>query len=288
VSSPPSTEDRVILDALESGMSYRGGTATNQNEDPAELVLGRLYTELMGLIPSELDPVAPPPAVKQRLLERVRRESGEVTPGVGTADASMAPVATHPRFAPHDGVGPGARSKLTQRLLAIAATVLLAVSAWSVYEVFDLRSRLAATARQVDGLTAERSDVVNALRAMVAEVPGQVDVCPLRPVGDQPEATGNLVMSMATDSWYLKARNLRPATDGRYVVWFLDAADRPLRRAVLDSAGDSVEMAMEGLPHGMEAATVTYEPGLSPGAEPPASPSGPRVLYGHRLEMDRI
>lgn len=299
MSPRPSPEDRVLLEALESGAPYERVAPANENgagEEPAaEEVLGRLYTEVMGLIPYELDPVAPPAEVKERLMSRIHGTAVE-----GSDPPRPVPVEPDPRFAAsrsRDESPGGSGTAVAQApapsrfrgLAAAAALVSLLLLAAVVvlgFQVVELRGELQARVDRVEGLSVERGDVVEALRTLSADNPGPIDVCPLRPTpgSPQPAASGNLVMVTEAGRWYLRARNLEPVGERAYVLWFLDADDRPLRRMVLEPGAErSVELAMEGIPSAMQAAAITIEPSADT-----AAPTGQRVLYGHRQEMERL
>src|SRR5215213_5781196 len=85
-----SPEDRTILAALESG-----GEPPVPSE--ADETLARLYTEVLGLVPYELEPAAPRPEVKSRLLSIIRGD--ETLPGDETQEME-------PRLAPPAPVVP--------------------------------------------------------------------------------------------------------------------------------------------------------------------------------------
>lgn len=78
-----SPEDRTILTALES--LERGSDeplAPGEPSDPSDTaeMLARLYTEVLGLLPAGLEPVAPRPAARARLLAAVSGGGAEPVP----------------------------------------------------------------------------------------------------------------------------------------------------------------------------------------------------------------
>ncbi|MFL6235888.1 MAG: hypothetical protein ACJ76N_22345, partial [Thermoanaerobaculia bacterium] len=90
------TEDLTILaalEALEAGIEApRGGARLDESSE----TLSRLYTEVLGLLPYELDPVVPPAGAKERLMAAVL---GEARPAVASTVAAPA-VAEPARVAP--------------------------------------------------------------------------------------------------------------------------------------------------------------------------------------------
>lgn len=294
-----STEDHVILAILEESLVDDGRVVrpvSEADEIPVE-TLERLYVEVLGLLPEELDPVEPRPEAKAALLERIA--AGDVVDDV-------AKVTPHSRFleakAAADEMTPETTPKERRRPRVVpwlmAAVVALAMIGASFFFYFELREdqvtiaglqqQLEATAQRVELLAEGRVDVVKALRALSVSAPEAVDVCPLLPRGvdpAQPDAQGNLVLAMSQGRWYLRARDLAPAEGNRtYVLWFLDADGRPIRRVILEPGDDrAVELEEQGIPMGLNAASITLEPSADT-----ARPVGPQILYGHRREMERL
>jgi len=150
----------------------------------------------------------------------------------------------------------------------------------------QLQQELGQTKQRLEQIDDGRRDIVAALRDLGMMSPQPVDWCPLRPVGDnppQPDAHGSLLLLKENDRWSVYLRNLEPAVGGQvYVLWFLDE-DAALKRINLGRGDRPVKIAATGIPMLMTAAAVTLE--SSPEA---AEPSGPRILYGHSREMDRL
>lgn len=66
-----SSEDLTILAAVESlELGIDAPRGASGRDETAE-TLTRLYTEVLGLVPFELEPVAPAPEVRQRLLAAI-------------------------------------------------------------------------------------------------------------------------------------------------------------------------------------------------------------------------
>lgn len=292
-------EDAIILATLEGSLSDDGRVVRplSDAEEVSLETLERSYVELLGLLPDELEAVEPRPEVKDRLMERIA--AGEAEPRVAT-------VTPHPSFLEAQAAtkGPEPRGTAEPRRSAnwrpwlMAAVVALAMIGSSIFfyselhrereTIAALQQQLEATSQRVELLAEGRVDVIEALRALSVSAPQAVDVCPLRPTGAdplQPSAHGSLVLATNEGRWYLRARDLAPVEGERtYVLWFLDPEGQPIHRVVLEPGFDrSVEIQAEGIPMPMEAASITLEP-----SRHALRPSGPRVLYGHRMEMERL
>ena len=109
-------EDPTILaavDSLEPGRSPFEPLPPGTRDETAE-TLARLYNEVLGLIPYELDPAAPRPEVKQRLMTAI---AGEETQEVAELRAApIAPPASIPAPAapPAPSAGPPRKSHLDE------------------------------------------------------------------------------------------------------------------------------------------------------------------------------
>jgi hypothetical protein len=84
VTEPMHPEDRTILAAVEAlgRESESPGVPPRADlDDTTEETRARLYTEVLGLIPYELAPVAPSPGVKARLMAAIQHAEPEAAPG---------------------------------------------------------------------------------------------------------------------------------------------------------------------------------------------------------------
>lgn len=313
-------EDRVILAALEGEPLEDGRLrplVPRVAGDESAETLERLYVELLGVIPQELDPIQPRPELKQSLMARIAAESAAEPAETVRPAAAVAP---HPRFASR--AEPPRRS---WAYLAAAAMVLLALGGFfflygelvegrqTIAQLEQERQRaeqleqeLVAVERQLQHTTAKlqgeivaantqvefllgiRGDLTDAMRRLSVQAPETIEYCPLRPVGAepvQPRAAGSLVLVMSDGRWFLKIRNLEPAEAGKvYTLWILDERDVPLARMPFVAGPDQqIELARQGIPMGLETALVTLEPSAETDR-----PTGPRILHGHRQEMERL
>jgi len=97
--SQETPEDRTILSALDApdggiGVSAHTGLPKTARDETAE-TLARLYTEVLGLLPLELEPRAPRPELKERLMASL---AAVATPAV--ADEVQAPAPALPAAEP--------------------------------------------------------------------------------------------------------------------------------------------------------------------------------------------
>lgn len=286
-------ENQVIIETLEGTVGEGGPRPRTGVAGRAEAeMIERLYTEVVGLMPYDLDPVEPRPEVKARLMETIGGERA-------AAPASPTPVTAHPRF--QEGHEPAGAARPTppgwgwRRLVAAAVVVLAAVGAFGWFylqlaaqrsTVAHLEQELAATNQQLAELTESRTAVLAALRQM-GQVPDRLEFCPLRPRGErplQPAAHGSLILAMEQGRWFLHARGLEPAEDKSYTLWFLDEDDNPVRRVDI-APGDRTRLSheAEGIPRQMASVVLTLEP-----SGETTRPTGPQLLYGHRREMSRL
>lgn len=300
-------EDRIILALLEaSGEETEPDSLGRLQEGSAE---GRAYTELLGLIPRALPAESPPPGVKRRLtavLAAGRAPDAESSPG-----ADVLPLRTEPPRgnAQTRAVADRAARRTARRVAAetaagghrfraflvaaVIAFLMVGVSGWFYVQlrqqretVARLQTELEETILRLEELDDGRRDVVASLRDVGLMPSDPVNWCPLRPPEEappQPDAHGSLLLVMEHGRWSVRIHNLEPAAaDKIYVLWFLEE-DAPLKKVNLGRGDRPVQISATGIPMVMTAAAVTLESSMD--AE---EPSGPRILYGHRRDMDRL
>lgn len=282
-------EDRIILALLEAtgGGEMDSETLAALQERSDE---GRAYTELLGLIPRELAPTPPSPQTKERLMAAVSEQPASATEVVPLhAGRRQDEAHRRPR---------GTARKTSDRfrsflVAAVVAFMMVGVSGWFYLQlqhqrdtVDQLQKELLATNLRLEELTAGRHDLVASLRDMGMMPAEPVMWCPLRPTGSeppQPDAHGSLVLAMQHGRWSVRVHNLEPASAGQvYVLWFLKE-DAAIKKVSLGRGDRPVQISATGLPGPMTAAAVTLETSMDAD-----EPSGPRILYGHSREMDRL
>jgi hypothetical protein len=287
-----SPEDRTILASLEEPETGAGETTE------ADETLARLYTEVLGLVPYELEPAAPRPEVKSRLLSMIRGdetlpgdETQEMeprpTPPVVLAPAPPAPVPV-PMASREMPAARGMAMSARRRSIwpmALAAALFLALGGLCGW-LFLRQARMEETiARLETELATERREAEQSVAGMQAAMERMrvnfslvtapaVKVMPLRPVDPQNQGRGILFVAADNQHWYLAVHELPPAPPGRdYQLWWV-AEEGMFSGGVFDpGAGEKVELYSETMPGGTRDVMITLEP-----ARGGSKPTGPEVL----------
>jgi hypothetical protein len=296
------SEDLMILaavEALETGTDAPGGAA---RPDEAAETLARLYNEVLGLIPFELEPVAPSPAARTRLMARVAGEiAGDETqpapePPRAPAPAPVPPVPVAPLRQPVPptgeirvqrpalaGTAGRRRSRWPLTLAASLAVLALGLSGLLYYkwqqdretiarlnqELTEERSRAAGAFAQVRKMQSDSLDIRQKMELVTSPT---VAVSALRPL--QPAARGLLFVAADHQHWYLSLKGLQPPGAGKvYKLWFM-ADQGPVGVSAFPArSGVPIELSSQEMPAGTRAAMITLE------SDPLATaPSGPEVL----------
>lgn len=290
-----SPEDRTILAALESLETGEPPAPGEVTEEAAE-TLARLYTEVLGLVPYELEPAAPRPAIRARLLSAIRGDEtlpGDETQEMEPRPAAPAPPAPLPRpatarempVAPR--VAPRAMSARRRSVwpMALAATLILALGGlcgWLYLRqarleetIVRLETELATERREAEQAVAGMQAAMERMRVNFALVTAPaVKVMPLRPVDPQGPGRGILFVAADNQHWYLAVHELPPAPPGRdYQLWW-EAAEGTFSGGVFDpAAGEKVELYSETMPEDTTGVVITLEPDRGV-----AKPTGQEVL----------
>jgi hypothetical protein len=302
-------EDRTLLALLE---------ALEQGADPGDLAgrlpggeagetLARLYTETLGLLPYALDPLAPSPVVRERLMAiATGDDTQEVDRLAAAVPAPAAPVApavhavpprpARPVVAEFPPPAPRPARRWPLALAAALVLALLGVSGWLYYQLGQQGQVLAAVYQtridRLEGeLNAERARAASArteleqVRSRLGNLDEQfslvtaptVEMSPLRPTGQLAAARGahgRIYIAEDHQHWYLSVQDLAPSGAGReYQLWFF-GDEGPVSGGTFTAApGAPVHLSSERMPAGTKAIVITLEP--APGAP---APSGPEVL----------
>lgn len=301
MSQEPNSEDLTILAAIEN--LERGAdpsTAGGPRGDETAETLARLYTEVLGLIPSELEPVAPSPGSRERLLAAIgaapgsRATDSRPAPAPSPAAAPAAPTAptaiteaVRPRVAP--GPLPRRQSRWPLALAAALALVFAGTSVWlwlaqqgQRAEIAQLRQELDAQ-RQAAARAAQAAQEGEQARTEMEKMRDQfalvtspaVEILPLRPVGDrQVNARGLLFVAPDHQHWYLSLEGLQPPAPGQvYKLWWVTEQGPLDAGSLVAQSGEKIQMSSDQMPAGLREVVVTLEPS---GGSP--TPTGPRVL----------
>ena len=310
-----SPEDRTILAALESLERGSGDPLVpdepgNTSDETAEM-LARLYTEVLGLLPTELEPVAPRPEGRARLLAAVSAEATprETTPTTvqepATREIEPRPAAPAPR--PEPVARPASISKEMPAApappprvamvappprrswpLALAASLVLVLGGlcgWLLQQrsaqqvtIETLRAELDGERRRAEQAVAEMNQVKQRMERMrtnfsLVTAPA-VTVSPLRPVGEPSRAKGMLFVAPDHQHWYLAVHDLPPAAPGRdYQLWWV-ADGGIFSGGTFDTrTGEKMELSSETMPANTRDVMITLE--AEGGAQ---APTGTQVL----------
>ena len=283
-----SREDETILAALAAieGEPERGlGELETAGASEVDETLRRLYAETFGLLPYGLDPVTPRPELKARVLAALNGGEAPATPAE-PPDSRVVPIETHRKAAPSGA--PGRHHSWLSALAALVALAALGVAGLLYFQLQKTQSALAEMNLDRGQLTARLDAQEASLRRLremgelVSAVATKgVEVCPLRPVGDNPmvpDAFAVLYMPPGDEHWYLAASNLTPSGGGIYKVW-LNTKDGPMPVGVIQSGDEASLMfpAKIAIDHHWASITITLE--SEEQAKAPM-PEGPQVLYG--------
>ncbi len=210
-------------------------------------------------------------------------------PATTEAPASrVVPIESGRKPASAPAAAPAHRHAWLSYLAAAVALVALGLAGFLYVQLQKTQSALAemSLARgQVDARLAAQEAGLRQLRDMSelisAVATKGVEVCPLRPVGDNPmvpDAFAVLYMPPGDEHWYLAASNLTPSGGGVYKVW-LNTADGPMPVGVIESGNEASLMfpAKIAIDHHMVSIIITLE---SEAQAKAPMPEGPQVLYG--------
>jgi hypothetical protein len=290
----------MILAALEGWIDAPPGSP---RQDETTETLSRLYTEVLGLLPYELDPVTPSAEARERLLAAIGGEA-EALPAAAPAAPTAEPVrpvapvpVQEPRPAPASrptpppaAVRPARARRWPLALAATLALALLGLSGWLYSQVGAQRTAIAELRRElalervrsegsvarVRQLENEGFDMRQGLNLVGSRA---VLVSPMRPAAPsgqpplQPDAHGMLFVAADHQHWYLSLQGLQPAPAGQvYKLWFV--ADRPMSSGSFTARpGEPVDLSSQHMPAGTRGAMVTLE--RDPNAP---APTGPPIL----------
>jgi hypothetical protein len=302
VNGEAQTEDLTILaalEALEAGIDAPQGAA---RLDEASETLSRLYTEVLGLLPYELDPVVPPAGAKERLMAAVLGEARPAAASTAAEPAVAEPARVAPPVPPREPLtarraappAPAARPARASRwplaLAAVLALALLGLSFWLYSQVGAQRSTIAGLRHQLSIERARSEGAVAKVRQLENEgfdmrqkftlvTSRAVLVSPMRPAARpgqpplQPDAHGMLFVAADHQHWYMSLQGLQPAPEGQvYKLWFV--ADHPVSSGSFTARpGEPMDLSSKEMPAGTKGAIVTLE--RDPSAP---APTGPTIL----------
>lgn len=294
------SDDAAILAALEALEQGADSPRGPRGDETAE-TLARLYTEVLGLVPYDLEPAAASAGAKDRLMALVQgneaRPAAEPSPSSasGPAVAPVAPLRPAPAPAPEPrprmaGTAAVARrpSRWPLALAAMISLALIGLSAWLFTQVRAQREEIARLERAVETERARASAAAEEVRRIQADAldlrqkfqlvtSHAVEVSPMRPVGPQPlqpQASGILFVAADHQHWYLRVRGLQPASGGQaYTLWF-ETDQGPVKSGHFSGrSGEPEDLSSEQMPAGTRGVLVTLED-----SRDVVAPTGPPVL----------
>lgn len=289
-----SSEDRTILAALES-LEREQPVVSGEASETAE-TLTRLYVEVLGLVPSALEPVAPRPEVKARLLSTIRPaplEDDEIFPlplpakAVPAADprtsTSRPVISREPFTAPRAGMAQSRRSIWPMALAASLIVALGGLSGWLLTEqtrlqgtIADLQGELAVERLRSEQAMVEVRTATERMREnfQLVTTPA-VTVSPLRPVGEEARtARGLLFVAADHQHWYLALHDCPPAGPGRdYQLWWVTDGGTYSGGTFDTREGEKIELYSKTMPDDTRDVMITLE--TEGGVR---APTGPEVL----------
>ena len=291
------SEDRTILAVLESLEREPGEPLVAGEASETAETLARLYVEVLGLVPCELEPVAPRPEIKARLLSTIQAaavEEDETLPMPPPVKRELpAPRPSPSRPAISRGTSPAPRAAMAQRRrsawpMTLAASLIVALggfSGWLLTEqtrlkgtIADLQGEVAAERLKAEQAMVEMRTATERMREnfQLVTTPA-VTVSPLRPVGEAASpARGLLYIAADHQHWYLALHDCPPAGPGRdYQLWWVTDGGIYSGGTFDPRAGEKVELYSKTMPDDTTNVMVTLE--TEGGAR---APTGPEVLRG--------
>jgi hypothetical protein len=252
-------EDVQLLRLLEEMAEGQTGLEPNSladQQDEESAALRQEYLEALALLPYELEPIAPPLELRERLIQQV------------AADPDRDPVGRRNEASP----GPWRSGGWNRWALPLAATLaflLVGATAWQVVRVGQQQDTIARLSQELESMRFEAAELARArgelvqVRSRLALVTSPAsEFCALRPPEGSPavNARGTLVMQMQKGDWFLRVEGLEPCSKGsQYQLWFLTEGSPVLGASFdVEAAGTPVElMASGGVPPGTNAVMIT-------------------------------
>lgn len=256
-------KDLILLYAFDQLEPAEEAQLTAHLRDGCPRCVGELASArtISGLVALSAPPVAPSPAVKERLMKHV-------------ADSKVVPFRGGPSSSPQAGA---------RRWPAFAIGALLAASVTAIViliparrEVDALRDHLAAARESAHTLEIRVARAEAALRSMGSPA---TRMTALEAAGPHPGAAGRLFWDESKGTWHVFFAHMKPTEPGRtYELWFVTADQRKVPAGTFDVGADGDASLVVTPPKDLGAialAAVTEEPS---GGVP--QPTGAILLVG--------
>ncbi len=239
--------------------------------DPARV---REYTELLGLLPYQLTPEAPPAGVRETIMSRAADAEETVA-------SDAAPIVLFEKTAAGAPAAPRSPWRFAQAAALAASLVGLGFLSATVWQQ---NQRIAQLNQQVQAAASNRDDVLRA-RNESAALRDRLDMIttvaryayPMRTVSTagsaQKKPEGIVYVCGMHQQWYLSLRGLEPpAEGGEYHLWFMTDNGKIDGGIVEVRPGAPAEMESRSMPKGTRGFLVTLET--------PEEPEGLEILLG--------
>jgi anti-sigma-K factor RskA len=218
-----------------------------------------------------LDPVLPPPEVKRRLMQRVRREQVEGPARDAGVAAAAAPERR--RYVLADWLRPLVAAA------AAAAVVYVAVSIPLNRRADRLQKQLAGLAGQLTEMQTAQRDTLQSIELMSQKGP-PIQLAALEGTGDAPGAKAMLFWDRKQNTWYLYAFGMKPpGAERQYELWYIGQNGKPVAAGTFDVTASGEGLVTYKLPEGLDRAmlaAITDEPS----GPPQQAPTGKIRLKG--------
>lgn len=240
------------------------------------------------------EPITPPPAIKQRLMQRIQEAAAEQPTATTEAATHLPPLRVSPRSSSRSAA-PAERPRHRPFLFfatAFSAAVAVAAIALALFfrsqvnvlqaELQALQVEAAAIETQLNGLEVENANLRQQLNQQtellaIYQQPGTITTTFGDPTGDNPAAVGTLTYKPETQQAVLRTANLEPLDQQSvYQLWLIHE-DVPVSAGTfeVDDSGRG-SLVVSSAERGFTAVGVSIEP--EGGSEQPTP--GNIVLLG--------
>lgn len=249
--------ERAILEAIEA----------LERNDAAVSDAARPYLETLGVLPYQLEPLAPRPAVKEALMDAVERRAG------GESVAELKPEPASPR---------GRGSSWMMRIAAMLAMALAGVSALQYLELSTKERRIERLAETIAGLEEELRNLPVSQQPPAWMVASGTELCALNPrQAASEESKGWLFVRQDHQHWYVAVEGLEPSPEGHfYELWFVVEGELVSGGTLEPDGQGRASLSSETMPGPVTGIAVTLEPDNGDGV-----PSETMVLYGDEVML---
>jgi anti-sigma-K factor RskA len=249
-----------VIGALDEKTAHEVEAALHSATPEQQRVIARWH-EVAALLPQALPLHTPPDYLRERLLNRIAKETSQTPIEIAVEESTLKEIAERDEKKVLPFVQPRRAESRTARWLLIAATALLALA--SAY----LFTQSAKLARERDDLSRERNSLTEEMAAWRRQVDDIVSprTKVIAMVGDEtPQANAKVFWDTETQKWVIYVFDLpAPPSDKDYQLWYV-TKNAKISAAVFrtDEQGQTVlklTLPPDALA-GLAATAVTLEP----------------------------